>query len=152
MRAVRQKFNVLIGEKMAERVKIEIGSVHYDTEKEMEVKGRNLHTGLPQKFTLRTGDIYDALMEEIMQIVTAVQQILEITPPELAADILEDGLIMTGGGAQLDGLDRLISEHAKIGVRLAERPEECVAIGTALSFSKLDELYDGFVTPSTHTH
>ena len=152
VRAVRQKFNVLIGEKMAERVKIEIGSVHYDTEKEMEVKGRNLHTGLPQKFTLRTGDIYDALMEEIMQIVTAVQQILEISPPELAADILEDGLIMTGGGAQLDGLDRLISEHAKIGVRLAERPEECVAIGTALSFSKLDELYDGFVTPSTHTH
>ena len=152
VRCVRTDRNVLIGEKMAERIKIEVGSVFYTEDKEMEAKGRNLHTGLPEKFVIRTSDIYDALMEQVMQIVTAVQQILEITPPELSADIWEDGLIMTGGGALLHGLGDLISQHAKIKVRLAEHPVECVAIGTALSFSKLDELYDGFVTPSTHTH
>ena len=152
VRCVRTDRNVLIGEKMAERIKIEVGSVFYTEDKEMEAKGRNLHTGLPEKFVIRTSDIYDALMEQVMQIVTAVQQILEITPPELSADIWEDGLIMTGGGALLHGLGDLISQHAKIKVRPAEHPVECVAIGTALSFSKLDELYDGFVTPSTHTH
>ena len=152
VRCVRTDRNVLIGEKMAERIKIEVGSVFYTEDKEMEAKGRNLHTGLPEKFVIRTSDIYDALMEQVMQIVTAVQQILEITPPELSADIWEDGLIMTGGGALLHGLGDLISQHAKIKVRPAEHPVECVAIGTALSFSKLDELYDGFVTHSTHTH
>lgn len=152
VRCVRSQKNVLIGEKMAERIKIEIGSVFFDQDREMEAKGRNLHTGLPEKFIIRTSDLYDALMEQVMQIVTAVQQILEITPPELSSDIFEDGLIMTGGGALLDGLGELISQHAKIQVRLAEHPVECVAIGTAMSFDKLEELHDGFVTPSTHTH
>ena len=130
VRAVRQKFNVLIGEKMAERVKIEIGSVHYDTEKEMEVKGRNLHTGLPQKFTLRTGDIYDALMEEIMQIVTAVQQILEITPPELSADILHRGIVVNGGGGCIDGVKEYFEAELHLPCTISANCLTSIAEGT----------------------
>ena len=152
VRYVRNRKNVLIGEKMAERIKIEVGSVFFQEDREMEAKGRNLQTGLPEKFTIRTSDIYGALMEQVMQIVAVVQQILEITPPELSSDIAEDGLIMTGGGALLNGLGELISQHAKIQVRIAENPVECVAVGTAMCFSKLGELHDGFVTPATHTH
>lgn len=152
VRYIRNEKNILIGEKMAERIKIEIGSVCFTEDAEMEAKGRNLHTGLPQKFIIRRSELLEPLLEQVMQIVTAVQQILEITPPELSADIFEEGLLMTGGGALLHGLPELISQYAKVNAHLAENPVECVAIGTGMSFKKLGELFDGFVTPSTHEH
>lgn len=151
---LRAQKNVLVGEKMAEKIKIEVGSVSFTPEENitMEAKGRNLVNGLPQRFTISRAELEEALLEPVMQIVSAVQQILETTPPELAGDIYENGLIMTGGGAMLHGLDTLISHHTKVRARLAENPVDCVAIGTGKSFEHLDKLYDGFVTPSTHKH
>lgn len=151
---LRSQKNVLIGEKMAEKIKIGVGSVHFDDSENltMEAKGRNLVTGLPQRFEVSRAEIYEVLLEPVMQIITAIAQILEITPPELSGDIYENGLIMTGGGAMLHGLDRLITQCTKVQARLAENPVECVAIGTGKSFEHLEKLYDGFVTPSTHKH
>ena len=151
---MRLQKNILIGEKMAEKIKIGVGSVCFEEDENitMEAKGRNLVTGLPQKFEVSRAEIYEVLLEPVSAIIAALQQILEITPPELSADIFENGLIMTGGGAMLHGLDRLVTKHTKIGARLAEDPVSCVAIGTGKSFQYLDSLFDGFVTPSTHIH
>ena len=153
MTHVKRKYNMLIGEASAEEIKIKIASAYtMDPEQQIEVKGRDLVTGIPQNIIITSEEVRKAISEQVESIVQAVRIALEQTPPELAADIVDRGIVLTGGGALLHGLGDLISQHAKIKVRLAEHPVECVAIGTALSFSKLDELYDGFVTPSTHTH
>lgn len=151
---LRTHKNVLVGEKMAEKIKMGVASVCFEPEEEVtiEAKGRNLLTGLPQRFEVSRSELYEVLLEPVMQIVTALHQILEGTPPELAGDIFTNGLLMTGGGSMLHGLDRLITQKVKIPARLAENPVDCVAIGTGRSFTLLDTLYDGFVSSSTHTH
>jgi rod shape-determining protein MreB len=151
---IRQNHSVLIGERMAEKLKIEIGSVMMrpGEDKSMLVKGRNLLTGLPVQFMISRGELVAPLTELAMQIIGELRRILEVTPPELAADIHHNGLVMTGGGSLLDGMDRLIERDTGIAARLAQNPAECVAIGTALAFQYLDKLYDGFLNPSTHSH
>ena len=153
IRTVRQNHSMLIGERTAERIKIELGSVYpMQDGAEMEVKGRNLVTGLPQRFYVSREEIYDALIEYAMEIIAAMQTVLERTPPELVGDILQNGITMTGGGAMLTGLDRLICEHIKAPTHIADRPDECVAIGTGKAFQYVTELYDGFVNMRTHQH
>jgi rod shape-determining protein MreB len=154
VRYVRNKYGLLIGDRMAESAKIAIASVCYEPDEEMtcEVKGRNLHTGLPGKLTLTRADLREALIDPAMQIVEAVCKILEVTPPELSADLHQNGIILTGGGSLLHGFDRLLKKETKLPVRIANDPTECVARGTAMAFSYLDSLSDGFVKSSTYLH
>jgi rod shape-determining protein MreB and related proteins len=127
----RKNYNLLIGERMAERVKIEIGSAYpFDEERNFVVRGRDLLSGLPRTFTLSSYEIRDALSESVAAIVGAVRMTLEKTPPELSADIMERGIIMTGGSSLLHGLDRYLLEETGIEVFSADDPLSCVAIGT----------------------
>lgn len=128
---IRKNFNLLIGEQTAEKVKIAIGTViNPEEDKKMEVKGRDLFTGLPKSITITSRDTMEALWEPVSEIVETVKSVLETTPPELAADIIEDGIILTGGGALLRGLDTIISKATGIKVNIPEDPIACVAIGT----------------------
>lgn len=147
---LRTTRSILVGEKMAEKIKIEIGSVMFDAdeEKEMDVKGRNLKTGLPQKFTLKRSEIAPVLLEVTWDIIKIIKETLEKTPPELAGDIFQNGLYITGGGALLHGLDKLITKECKVQAKIPENPSNCVAIGTGKSFNYLDKLVDGFVSIS----
>lgn len=147
---LRTARSILVGEKMAEKIKIEIGSVMFepDEEKEMDVKGRNLQTGLPQKFTLKRSEIYPVLLEVTWEIIRIIKEALEKTPPELAGDIFRNGLYITGGGSLLHGLDKLITKECKVEAKIPENPADCVAIGTGKSFNYLDKLVDGFVSIS----
>ena len=128
---VKRKYNLLIGERTAENVKIKIGSaVPYDGEEDMEIKGRNLLDGLPKNIKITAKEIREALSEPLNCIVNAVKLTLENTPPELSADIIDRGIMLTGGGALLRGIDKLISENTHIPVYIAERPLDCVVDGT----------------------
>lgn len=149
---VRRKYNLLIGDRMAENAKIACGSVSFtpDEECEIVVKGRNLNTGLPGKQVITRSELYEALSDPVEMIVSAVCRILETTPPELAADIHRNGLVMTGGGSLLHGLDRVLHERTKLDVHIADNPAECVAKGTAAAFDYSDQLVDGFVKSSTY--
>ena len=150
---VRNKYNLLIGERTAERIKIEIGAVCDDMgEAFVDVKGRDLISGLPKKVVMHRSETLQALREPMDQILTAVVSVLERTPPELAADIRESGLLLTGGSVQLTGFAQAIERRTKVPARVVDDPERCVAIGTALSFQYLGKLYDGFVATSTHAH
>ena len=139
VRYVRSTYNVLIGDSTADRVKREIGTVWTEgqPEKTVEVKGRNLVTGLPQKITLSSYELEMPLRVEVERIISALQSVMEQTPPELVADIEKNGLLMTGGGAMLDGLDKLITNRVRIRAHLAENPVEAVAIGTGKSLDSL---------------
>lgn len=128
---VKRKYNLLIGERTAENVKISIGSsVPYEGEGEMEIKGRNLLDGLPKNIKITAKEVREAFSEPLNCIVNAVKLTLENTPPELSADIVDRGIMLTGGGALLRGIDRLISENTHIPVYIAERPLDCVVDGT----------------------
>lgn len=138
---IRKKYNVVIGERSAEKIKIEIGTASKNVEERTsEVKGRCLMTGLPKSIILTTTETYNALEESVMAIADTVHSVLENTPPELAADISNQGLIMTGGGALLNGLDKLINERTGIEVRIAEEPVSCVAVGTGKSLENIEVL------------
>ena len=153
IRYVRSQYNLLIGERMAERVKIAIGSVDEKAENlSYEVKGRNLATGLPTKLQLTRSELYPVMLELVVEIRDTVHTVVERTPPELVGDIYENGMVMTGGGALLHGLDSYLSSQLRMPVRIAENPVECVAIGTGRSFQYIDQLVDGFVSSSTHKH
>ena len=153
IRFVRNKYNLLIGERTAERIKIEVGSVYEGSpEAVTEVKGRDLMTGLPKKIALRRSETLEVLREPMDVILRAVIGVLERTPPELAADIRSNGILLTGGGSRLTVLIQVLEQTTKVPARIAENPEECVAVGTAKSFDYLDKLYDGFVHTSTHIH
>ncbi len=143
VRFIRKKFNAVIGDRTAEELKKEIGSV-YPQGKEtfMEVRGRSLLTGLPQSISVSSEDIRDALDEVAVQIVDAVHSVLERTPPELVGDIAENGIVMTGGGAMIEGLDKLLMEKTGIHVYLADDPLSCVAKGTGASLDNLHVLRD----------
>lgn len=148
VRYIRNTYNILIGDNTADRIKREIGGVWSEglERREYEVKGRNLVTGLPQRITITNVELVEPLAAEAEHLITALQSVLERTPPELVADIEQNGLIMTGGGAMIAGLDKLISSRIRIQARLADNPVEAVAIGTGKSFDYLGKLYDGFVT------
>ncbi|MGL5641947.1 MAG: rod shape-determining protein [Paraclostridium sp.] len=145
---MRKHYNLLIGDRTAEQIKIKIGTAYpREEDVSMDVKGRNLVTGLPQKITINSSEMLEALEEGVNQIVCAVHAVLEKTPPELAADISETGIIMTGGGALLYGLDKKIEERTGIKVRIADDPLSCVAKGTGESLSALSVLETGGTMP-----
>ena len=138
---VRNKYKIMIGEKTAEEIKISVGSVYPGSRKlTTSMKGRNLITGLPDKVEISTDEIMDALLEPVSIIVDNVKSILEKTPPELAADIIEKGILMTGGGALLDGLDKLIEENTGVSVYIANNSVEAVVQGTGEVLKYLSKL------------
>ena len=131
VRYMRKKHNLLIGERTAEDIKIKIGTCYPLAQNEsMDVRGRNLITGLPRTVTVTSEEIEEALREPTLQIVEAVHAVLEKTPPELAADVADRGIVLTGGGSLLRGLEELIEENTGITTMTAEQPMTCVAIGT----------------------
>ncbi|MEG0854029.1 MAG: rod shape-determining protein [Angelakisella sp.] len=150
---VRSTYNVLIGDNTADRVKRDIATVWMEGLQpvQYEIKGRNLVTGLPQRITITNTELVEPLRADVEHILIALQSVLERTPPELVADIQQSGLIMTGGGAMLGGLDKLITSRVRITARLAENPVEAVAIGTGESFAYIGKLYDGFVTYTSYS-
>lgn len=140
---IKKKYNLLVGESTAENVKIRIGSAYpFEVEEYMNIRGRNLLDGLPQNKEVSSAEIREALKESIDSILDAVHITLEKTPPELAADIIEQGITLTGGGALLRGLDKLINEKTKMPVHIAEDPLDCVAKGTGAVLENIDKLND----------
>ena len=131
----------MIGERTAEDLKVNIGCVYPKIQDmEMDVRGRDLITGLPTTLSIKSSEMMEALLEPAMMIVDAVHSILERTPPELAADISDKGIYMTGGGCLLDGLDKLLQEKTGINVMIAQDTVSCVALGTGKALDNLDAL------------
>ena len=149
IRYVRRKHNVLIGERTAEAIKIKIGCAWPRKEpRTLEVKGRCLIQGLPRVVRINSDEIPDALEEPITAIIEAVCSVVERTPPELIGDILSNGIVMTGGGSLLYGLDRLISYATGIKTRVADKAVSCVAIGTGKSLDNLSSIPEGAINIS----
>jgi len=143
---VRRNYGMLIGEASAEEIKKRIGSAFPSTEvSEMEVKGRNLAEGIPRSFTITSNEVLEALADPLSQIVQAVRSALEQTPPELGADIAERGLVLTGGGALLKGLDRLLAEETGLPVLIAEDALTCVARGSGKALELIGKMNSVFV-------
>lgn len=141
IRYIKRKHNVMIGERTAEDLKINIGCVYPKIQdSEMEVRGRDLITGLPKTITVYSSEMLEALLEPALMIVDAVHSVLEKTPPELAADISDKGIYMTGGGCLVDGLDKLLQEKTGINVMIAQDTVSCVALGTGKALDNLDAL------------
>jgi len=137
---IRRNYGTLIGEATAERIKHDIGSAYPGSEvKEVDVRGRNLAEGIPRSFVLNSNEILEALQEPLSGIVSAVKTALEQTPPELGADVAERGMVLTGGGALLKDLDRLLMEETGIPVIIAEDPMTCVARGGGRALEMVDE-------------
>src|SRR5450432_435171 len=144
MNYVRRNYGILIGEATAERIKIEIGSAYPGTQvRELSVKGRNLSEGVPRSFTLNSNEILEALQEPLQGIVSAVKQALEQTPPELGADVAERGIVLTGGGALLKDIDKLLMEETGLPVIISEDPLTCVARGGGRILELSEELGPG---------
>ena len=144
---VRRNYGSLIGEATAERIKHEIGCAYPAEEKtELEVRGRNLAEGIPRSLTLNSNEILEALQEPLAGIVGAVRNALEKTPPELGSDVAERGLILTGGGALLQDIDRLLMEETGLPVILAEDPLTCVARGGGRYLEMIDEFGTDILT------
>ncbi len=137
---VRRNYGMLIGEATAERIKQEVGSAYPGTELlELEIKGRNLSEGVPRSFTMNSNEVLEALQEPLYGIVGAVKTALEQTPPELGSDVAEQGIVLTGGGALLRDLDRLLMEETGLPVLVADEPLTCVARGGGKVLELLDE-------------
>ena len=144
---IKRKYNLLIGERTAEQIKIEIGSAYpFENEEPREIKGRNLVDGLPKSITIEPYEIREALADSISQVLYAIKTTLERTPPELAADIIDHGITLTGGGALLRGLDALVSKETGINVHIAENPLDCVAVGTGRVLEDIERLRDVLTT------
>ena len=140
---IKKKYNLLVGESTAENIKIQIGSAYpFEVEEYMHIRGRNLLNGLPENIEISSSEIRTALGESIENILDAIHMTLEKTPPELAADIIEQGITLTGGGALLRGLDKLINANTKMPVNIAEDPLDCVAKGTGVVLENIDKLQD----------
>ena len=138
---IRRNYGMLIGETTAEYIKKQIGSAFPGSEvKELEVKGRNLAEGIPRSFTISSNEILEALTDPLNQIIGAVKVALEQTPPELGADIAEKGMVLTGGGALLRDLDRLMMEETGLPVLVADDPLTCVVRGSGIALEKMDKL------------
>lgn len=141
---IKKKYNLLIGERTAENIKIAIGSAYpyADNEPSMDIKGRNLLNGLPENITVTSEEIREALSEPLSHVIEAIKVTLEKTPPELAADIIDQGIMLAGGGALLKGLNLLIHAETGMPVKVAERPLDCVADGTGKVLENIDKLID----------
>ena len=142
----RGKYNITIGEYTAEQVKKKIGSVYARKDVlTMQVKGRCLIQGYPKEITLSSKEMLEAMMEPISAIFDTICAVIEKTPPELVGDILKNGIVLTGGGSLLYGLDRLMSDVIEIHTRVAKDPIQCVAMGTGQILQYLDRLPDGVI-------
>jgi rod shape-determining protein MreB len=140
---IKRKYSLLIGEATAEQVKIQIGDVlPQEPYPEMEIKGRDLITGVPKTITITSKEVHEAIKEPVDFIIQAIKQVLEATPPELAADLVDRGIMLTGGGALLKNLDKLISQETGLKVSVAEEPLLCVALGAGKALDNLDKLKD----------
>jgi len=138
---LKRKYNLLIGERTSENIKIQIGSAYpFDEPRKMDIKGRDLVDGIPKTLTINDSDIREALHDSTYAIVDAVKTALERTPPELAADIAEKGIVLAGGGSLLHGLDTLIALETHLTVRVADDPLSCVVLGTGKVLDELDLL------------
>ena len=141
MKYIKNKYKLLIGERTSEDIKIKIGSVYDDGHKEeIDIRGRDMVTGLPLTVTIRSGEVREALLDPVMTIVAAAKYVLEQTPPELSADIIDRGVILTGGGAMLGGFDALLADELKVPVLIAEDPMHCVVKGTGIMLDLWDKL------------
>ncbi|HTY08721.1 MAG TPA: rod shape-determining protein [Candidatus Edwardsbacteria bacterium] len=137
---LRKNYSVLIGEQTAEEIKIRIGSAFpVEESREMEVKGRDLVSGIPRAIKIRSEEIREALREPVNAIVVAVKRALEQTPPELAADIVDAGIVMTGGGSLLKGLDALLREETNLPITVADNPRECIVLGAGKVLENADQ-------------
>ena len=146
---MRRKHNILIGERTAEQMKMQIGCVFpKEEETTIEIKGRCLMTGLPKTITVTSTEMLEAVEEPVERILEAVHGVLERTPPELVADIANNGIVMTGGGSLVDGFDKLITARTGIHTVVAENAISCVAIGTGKSLDSVHEMNDGTVNLS----
>ncbi len=138
---IKKKYNVIIGERTAEDLKVNIGCVYPKMQDvEMDIRGRDLLDGLPKTITIHSSEMLEAMIEPALMIVDAVHSVLEKTPPELAADISDRGIYMTGGGCLVDGLDKLLQEKTGINVMIAQDTVSCVALGTGKALDNLDSL------------
>lgn len=137
---IKREYKLLIGERTAEEIKMNIATVFPNARDEaMDIRGRDLVTGLPRTITIRSGEIERALRETVYTIVQTAKSVLERTPPELSADIIDRGIFLTGGGALLHGIDQLLAQELKVPVFIAENPMDCVAIGTGLMLDNIDK-------------
>ena len=138
---IRRKFNLLIGERTAELIKIDIGNAFpFEKERTMEIKGRDLVIGAPKTIEITSSQVHDALVDPVTEVVDAVKTALEKTPPELSADIVDNGIVLTGGGALLSHLDVLLREKTDLPVSIAENPLTCVVMGSGKTLDELDLL------------
>lgn len=138
---IKRQYKLLIGERTSENIKLQIGSVGKSSRnEEMEVRGRDMVTGLPRVITIHSSEIEQALKESISMIVLAAKNVLEKTPPELSADIIDRGVILTGGGAMLHGMDQLLADELKVPVTVSDTPMNCVALGTGIILDKMGRM------------
>lgn len=140
IRYIRREYNLMIGDRTAEEVKIRVGTAYVTEDnrhRSMEVRGRDLVTGLPKTISISSAESWEALQEPVEAVIEGVKKVLEITPPELAADIVNNGIVMTGGGSLLDGLDILLSKETNLPVNIAEEAICCVAMGTGKALNEM---------------
>lgn len=141
MKYIKSKYKLLIGERTSEEIKIKVGTVYQSGRNEtMDIRGRDIVSGLPQTITIHSSEICEALSEPVSVIVAAAKAVLERTPPELSADIIDRGVILTGGGALLHGLDQLLVDELKVPVIVADEPMQCVVKGTGIMLDNLDQI------------
>ena len=145
---IKEEYQLIIGERTAEAIKMDLGSaIEVEIESDMIVKGRDMTTGLPKTVTIYTNEIYHCLKEILDTICEETRLVLEDTPPELAGDIIERGIVVTGGGALIHGIDCMLSDRLQVPVFLADNPLESVAIGTGVLLDRIKRergLFDGF--------
>ncbi|MGO1057616.1 rod shape-determining protein [Planococcus sp. FY231025] len=138
---IKRQYKLLIGERTSENIKLQIGSVGKSSRnEEMEVRGRDMVTGLPRVITVHSSEIEQALKESIGMIVLAAKNVLEKTPPELSADIIDRGVILTGGGALIHGMDQLLADELKVPVTVSDTPMNCVALGTGIILDNMNRM------------
>ncbi len=138
---IKNKYKLLIGERTSEDIKVKIGTVYPNSRNEhLDIRGRDMVSGLPLTISIHSNEIQEALWDPVSSIVTAAKSVLERTPPELSADIIDRGVILTGGGAMLHGLDQLLADELKVPVLIAEDPMHCVVKGTGIMLDNLDKV------------
>ena len=144
---VKRKYNLLIGERTAEEIKLDIGSAFpYDGEGRLQIKGRSIVDGLPAEVNISAAEVRDALAEPLSVIIEAIRTTLEQAPPELSADLMDNGIVLTGGGALLRGIDLLVAKQTGMPVRVAESPLDCVAVGAGRRLERNRRLASGIET------
>lgn len=147
-RFIRKEFNLLIGERTAETLKIAVGTAFAgNRSRQMEIRGRDMLSGLPRSFLARTEHVLEAIHELLESMVTVVRNVLELTPPELAGDIIEQGIMLTGGSAMLDGFDKLLSRETGVNVFLAKDPIGSVVLGTGRALEELERINHTLISP-----